>query len=1179
MSDGGARWPRTAAAVSLTAALLGTAAPALAHEGSSPAQDHHQPQAAQLPALDRAYQADPDRYPVPAGWLPFASNATVAYQWLPTEPDGTYDWSAVAGVDLTVLLAVLYDPDRSNITVAEAWEALRVAADLPGLWEAAEHFCTLRMRWDGQALPPFTERVWDQALAGGGDRAPAGAADRFVDAFYTNARPVGGWDTYNARFMTGTGVDRSATQATRGAAWDQAMRDRRGTQPPAASDAVGVYGRADPPLLSMLTHARPGSPPTVGRHGVCPPGLIRFWMAAQIRHNQVDLAAVTAAAAGADGGTWQQYYVDPVATYDDTTPEDRALAAAGSEFAGSGYAGGAYEGTTAAISDRWAAYPDTGEAGSRAQRCPLTPASELVSDRSADPAAVYQQLPAINRAWHQTLVEDPLLFAALAWRAGCGPGGEGLVPEANRRATAAWSEAMGALAEGRMPPTDVPLTLADPRVDLAQRDVGPPALRWMLRGDLGAFDPLEAVYTAAAGLLFGMAIWFGGVAADFVTWVFYLIPLQAGAEAVGTVADRLRETFAVTGGLFRVMVLVLAAWTAWQMISKGSAARAVREILLSLVMVVVLAAVSATGVPWLVRFATNTVTAAVSYTAAALVSAGSDCSLYYAHADFDDSAVAAAISGLGAQKFDCAADEDRVPDTLTAAGVAVYPVVAGTTCLHPAVRTAADVGLQSTYGTTFTSAVTDHPLLCSVRHVVKETLVVEPSNRNNYQATYLTHSSPPLAGSLSGPACAQTADAAAFDPGPTAASSNSGRLAERLESVSETLGCDMDVPLVMRHVNHMSPTRVLEAGLALFTSLVGWAMLAAVMAASLVGQVGFLIGVAALPALVLLAVLPGRSRYFVWRWLMFLVRSLVTVFVTAAALVVAFYLMQITNALASATPGTAWTAWFVRVVYLVVLVVLLWKAWKAIPAANRQWAAQRVQAGREALEARTGAPAERTGPAGWAAAKEAKLSAAPGGLDAVRAGVRQAAGSAVAGSAVAQKAKATGVGRVASALRPGTAKAGDFPRLERIGAFRKQWNKAIYSRPGVLAPPEKVKAARAEAVVSLLKRRPAASDGPPDADGPPTHRAGRDRVGPHQGRVERAPPWPCHGTDCGKPTPTLCAAPPKPPPSNAPQVPSPPPTGPPSPRTRPASSTWPPEPQKRATPSPPPTPDNNSPEP
>ena len=163
-------------------------------------------------------------------------------------------------------------------------------------------------------------------------------------------------------------------------------------------------------------------------------------------------------------------------------------------------------------------------------------------------------------------------------------------------------------------------------------------------------------------------------------------------------------------------------------------------------------------------------------------------------------------------------------------------------------------------------------------------------------------------------------------------------------------------------------SRAIDAAAALGTALLGIGFVTVVLLASIVGQVGFLVAMVATPFMGMLAVIPGRGRAIMWRWLRHLLTMLTYIFSSAAILLVFFFLLKVANALAETTPGPAWMT---RIIYMSVLAYMVYKAFRSLAASTREWAKGRTTALKTTLETATKVAADRDGISKWAAREEA----------------------------------------------------------------------------------------------------------------------------------------------------------------------------------------------------------------
>ena len=593
-----------------------------------------------------------------------------------------------------------------------------------------------------------------------------------------------------------------------------------------------------------------------------------------------------------------------------------------------------------------------------------------------------ERLPELDVLYKELMEADMLILHGLARGFGC-----------RTDVIAAWVAQMLDIQKQYNKDPNAPIVVSvasssDHSVDLLYGDIGPPVNRWNIRGHVTAGDfftnLLEWPTTLSTTFAFAFTAWIGEFAANQTVNVFDLDILTGAATTVDSLAKQLSARATPAGAAFRVLVMLLAAWTAWQVLRKQSILKATREVLLSLVLVVGITIIATNYLGTIVKTTADVTSGAVSYLAGTLIGTG-DCILYYGHADKLHITAIGNMSLSEKDMWECQ-DEPKnpVPDELRERferenlTVPVWGVISGTTCLWGDQTV---VGLERNTDFQHVPADAGQKLreLCVVRHLIKDTLVMEPSNRINYNTSFLSHS--PSSGiesaAMSGHKCANVADIIAFrfnaSPTDTETIVDEGETPiTAFGNANTALGCGLaDVnDLFTNHVYKIGMSRTVETFGSVLTAGISILFLGLIFLTSIFGQVGFLAGIVVSPIMGMLAILPGKTRQMMWRWVQHLIRMVVCIFGAAAILIVFFFLLKLTNALAEATIGPAWLN---RLLYMGVLAYFTWKAWRSLADTTRKWSHDHTAKIKAAIEKTTGVTGERDDPLSQRLAKsEAK---------------------------------------------------------------------------------------------------------------------------------------------------------------------------------------------------------------
>ena len=766
MSSGPPRWARAAACAAAVAIAVGAAAGpfasvATAHGG--PSDDDTERSGVAVPAHKtelwnevRGHVGDPV-----GNYAQFGDTAEAHFQaflWdmpLPVDEDGWWpgwrrfgDWTslfwppdgrgnAVKGPEKPDLESDVYP--YGHPLVNHRWFASAAEdEDLADrVWAAAEHFCAVNMT--GTKGAATAAHVWSLDETGG---------------FYDKWRKVSpfhpDYGSIHGRLLTvtfGSGERIHEKAAELSGMLELIWDDRDGhndipwTTDKGETYAANPYGEwllvsdglTDPQLDLGLF---------VARHGRCPQPVIEWWMWYLLWHEELEPSKVPLTIVGSPVG-WlaSQRGVADEETVDWTTSEHVDFA----------------------VYEDLGVDPD--DVGGEVN-CPLT-WPETINDgynsahegnpqfATGNPDGENPAITELDVLFWQVAKENIFAFHTLAHLVGCTNSGPlaARVPggDADGYAVSWWLQAMWHASRGLRPPGTFAIDWA---TDLWAGDVGPPFSKYQVRSDVGS-DVREGLLLVGGLITSGLANLAAVTAGDWVLATFTLNPLQSAADGViAGVEKTSRDVVAVGGNLWRIIIMCLIAWAAWQMARKRKVAGTFREVGLSVLLFTVLTATAAFGLGTTLKSVVGVLQSAIGG-AATVLTPQQGCYVYVPHADPAEvqKYIQDEYKGKPEDLWKCDGDPNPVPLDPNGWGSVprVLPVVAGTTCLWPAEYASLTLG-----GGIIANEMkgADELRLCPIRHLLKETLTIGPVWGNNLGAQQLAHSVvDPIPDHLSGWAC------------------------------------------------------------------------------------------------------------------------------------------------------------------------------------------------------------------------------------------------------------------------------------------------------------------------------------------------------------------------------------------------------------------------------------------
>ena len=145
---------------------------------------------------------------------------------------------------------------------------------------------------------------------------------------------------------------------------------------------------------------------------------------------------------------------------------------------------------------------------------------------------------------------------------------------------------------------------------------------------------------------------------------------------------------------------------------------------------------------------------------------------------------------------------------------------------------------------------------------------------------------------------------------------------------------------ILGHLHYFGPARLGDTVISFVASMGGLFIVAAAGLVTLVGQLGILVAAGFLPLVAAVAVVPGRPRQWLWRWLRFMTRMLLLIAAPAGVLLVFFHLTNIGTRLGAVMGGPPQLSRMIVVLSTMILTVVIvrtmWKN-KTISKTSDKW--------------------------------------------------------------------------------------------------------------------------------------------------------------------------------------------------------------------------------------------------